>query len=569
MTGVCMTGGRMTDQLADEVSGDGLMCHAHEFARRVKLSGTAEERESFEYLRAEMEGIGFRTELLEHDAYISLPGASHVEVDGRKLRSITHSFSLPSPPGGLRAPLVYCGEGRAADFAAADVRGKVVLLEGIASPAQSALASAAGAAGQLHISPQSHLHEMCISPVWGSPADPGQLPGTVVCTVPDADGAALRERLRAGEAVEAVLHGAVDTGWRRTPLLEAELDGPDAAGGPFVLFTGHHDTWHLGVMDNGTANAVMIEVARVMAAHRGAWRRGLRLCFWSGHSHGRYSGSAWYADRRWDELDRRCLVHVNVDSSGGIGATDMTASFVSPELAALAAEAVRDETGDVHAGRRPGRNSDQSFWGIGVPSLFGGVSTQVPGTSTFGPATMRNALGWWWHTPHDTLDKIDPEFLRRDARVYVRALWRLLTEEVAPLDPAAAAAGLVRELRSLLLPSDEVPVAAVLAAADALAGMRPASDAAAMRACRALVPLDMTDGDRFAHDPALPQPPWPVLEPVRAWARETPGSDEARFAAVEAVRACNRLLHGLRTAAAALGDPAVADADLLLSGALA
>ena len=278
--------------LADEVSGDELMRHAREFARRVKLSGTAEERESFEYLRAEMERIGFRTELIEHDAYISLPGASRVLVGNDALRSITHSFSRPSPPGGLRAQAVYLGEGAGDDFARADVRGKIVLLEGIASPAQSARASAAGAAGQIHISPQTHLHEMCISPVWGSPADPGQLPSTVVCTVSDADGAALRARLQAGEAVEATLHAAVDTGWRKTPILEAELDGPDAAGGPFVMFSGHHDTWHLGVMDNGTANAVMIEAARVMAAHRSGWRRGLRLCFWSGHSHGRYSGSA-------------------------------------------------------------------------------------------------------------------------------------------------------------------------------------------------------------------------------------------------------------------------------------
>ena len=557
----------MTGTLADEVDGAELMRHTHEFARRVKLSGTAEERASFAYLQAEMDRIGFRTSLILHDAYISLPGASRVVVDGQELASITHSFSRPSPPGGLRAQLAYLAEGSEQDFAHFDVTGRIVLLEGIASPAQSARASAAGAAGQLHISPQAHLHEMCISPVWGSPADPAHLPTTTVCTISHADGAALRGRLQSGQVVEAALHAAVDTGWRKTPLLEAELDGPEAAGGPFVMFTGHHDTWHYGVMDNGTANATMIEAARVLAGHRGAWRRGLRLCFWSGHSHGRYSGSAWYADHRWDELERRCLAHVNVDSTGGIGATDMTAGFVSPELAAVAAEAIRDETGAAHAGRRPGRNSDQSFWGIGIPSLFGGVSTQVPGTPSFGPATMRNALGWWWHTPHDTIDKIDPAFLRRDTRVYVRAIWRLLTDRTTPVDPAASAAALARELRAFPR-SDAVPVAAVLEAAEALAGMHAASDAAAMRACRALVPLDLTAGDRFVHDPALPQSAWPVLDAVRAWAQAAPGSDEWHFAAVGAVRACNRLLHALRTAEEALDRPAADPADML-TGALA
>ena len=32
----------------------------------------------------------------------------------------------------------------------------------------------------------------------------------------------------------------------------------------------------------------------------------------------------------------------------------------------------------------------------------------------------RNALGWWWHTPHDLLDKIDEANLVRDTRVLMQ-----------------------------------------------------------------------------------------------------------------------------------------------------
>lgn len=60
-------------------------------------------------------------------------------------------------------------------------------------------------------------------------------------------------------------------------------------------------------MDNGGANATMLEAARLLAERHHEWQRGLRICFWSGHSHGRYSGSAWYADEYWDELDKRCI----------------------------------------------------------------------------------------------------------------------------------------------------------------------------------------------------------------------------------------------------------------------
>src|SRR5439155_1330942 len=84
------------------------------------------------------------------------------------------------------------------------------------------------------------------------------------------------------------------------------------------LLAGHVDSWHYGAMDNAGANAVMMEAGRLLARTR--LYRGLRLTFWSGHSHGRYAGSAWYVDSHWDELNARCAAHLNVDSVGGRGA---------------------------------------------------------------------------------------------------------------------------------------------------------------------------------------------------------------------------------------------------------
>ena len=533
----------------DAVDASLLMAHCGQFARHIKLSGTPEELVSLRYIQDQLDHIGYRTSLLSHPAYISLPGPARVEVDGTALTAITHSFSRPSPPDGTSGVLAYLGQGTDADFARDDLAGAIVLVEGIANPAVAARAARVGAAGQLHISPHEHLHEMCISPVWGSPGTEtlANLPGAVTCTISNADGGTLRARLEAGEAPRVVLHASVDTGWRPTPILVAELDGPDPDG-PFVLFSGHHDTWYFGVMDNGGANATMIEAARVLAGHRAQWRRGLRLCFWSGHSHGRYSGSSWYADTHWDELDRRCAVHVNVDSTGGIGADEMRESSTASELAAVAAEAVRAETGAEHAGRRGSRSSDMSFWGIGVPSLFGSLSQQPPA-----PVAMRQPLGWWWHTPHDLLDKIDEANLARDTRVFVRALSRLLCDPVLPLDYAAHAEALLRELSVIEAAlAGRLSLAPLTDAAHALrhAAAGQKSDQALMAASRALVPMDYTTGDRFRPDPALPQPPWPVLQPIRALAEA--GEDAAAFAAVDALRARNRVQHALRAAARAL-----------------
>src|SRR5262249_60325020 len=99
-----------------------------------------------------------------------------------------------------------------------------------------------------------------------------------------ADGAALRDRLKTGRAPKVILHAEVDTGWRKTPILTGDIDGPAGDDGPFVLLSGHHDTWYYGVMDNGAANATMLEAARLMAARRTEWRRGPRGRFWCGHT---------------------------------------------------------------------------------------------------------------------------------------------------------------------------------------------------------------------------------------------------------------------------------------------
>src|SRR6202044_2261886 len=142
----------------------------------------------------------------------------------------------------------HVGAGNEADFAGRDLAGCIVLVDGIATPPVARRASRAGAVGQLHISPHEHLHEMCISPVWGNPSciTQAELPGTVVCSILPSAGDPLRDRVRRGE--------------QKTPILQADMDAPDPEA-PFILFSGHHDTWYHGVMDNGSANVAMLEVA--------------------------------------------------------------------------------------------------------------------------------------------------------------------------------------------------------------------------------------------------------------------------------------------------------------------
>lgn len=550
--------GAVLGELKDVVSGARMMETLDHLARFTKLAGTPSERESLEGLRSKLADIGFETSMLEHDAYISLPGKAGLRIASTEYACITHSMGISSPVDGLKADLVDLPSGLADDLPSGAVAGKVVVVDGIASPDVAHRMTALGVAGIIHVSPHEHIHEMCISPVWGNPSvqTMKDLPACVVISVSAATGLAIRKQMAEGGR-EALIHAEVDTGWRKTPLLVAEMAAAEPTGeAPFVLFSGHHDTWYYGVMDNGSANACMIEVARLVASQRAHWRRALRICIWSGHSQGRYSGSAWYADQNWADFDRRCVAHVNIDSPGGIGAGNLKNTGVMRSLRPLAARAIAAETGQVLAGKRKVRSADESLQGIGIPSMFGSLSGQF----TDPDSKMRNALGWWWHTPDDLIDKIDEANLVRDARVVLECVWRLLTEDVLPIDILASLEDLRSELFQLQEKLGEnldlgVLISGIDAATDRLRALHkhsapPLINSAIIRASRELVLLEHSRGDRFVHEPALALPAWPVLEPLRILSAATPGTDFFRFAMVDAVRARNRIAwHLERTAA--------------------
>ncbi len=188
---------------------------------------------------------------------------------------------------------------------------------------------------------------------------------------------------------------------------------------------------------------------------------------------------------------------------------------------------------------------------------------------------MRTPLGWWWHTPHDLIERIDPAFLVRDTCVVLLALERLLQAETLPLDYTVTADALAAELAALqphlaarldiggLIAATATLRAHAQAVLDAGSTASPTEarvlNRALMRASRALVPLDHTSGERFHHDPALPLNTWASLDGLREIARLAADSPDLPFFVVHATQTRNRIAHALRTAIAALdclSDPA-------------
>ena len=555
-------------KLTAEVSPAALMQHVRIIGSWERESGSPGEAQAFDYIERTLKSYGVEVERREIDAYISLPQRASLTLpDGSVIEGLTHSFSTSVEA--LDAEVVDVGDGRPEDFQRA--AGKIALVRGLASPGRAWAAQQAGTLGQIFVL-MDHLHNMIVTTVWGTPGPEtaSRIPATPCLSILGVDGERLRARLASGP-LRLRMTTRVRTGWMPIPHLMGELAG--RREDRFLLLSGHVDSWHHGAMDNGTANATMLEVARLLAARRSELRRGIRFAFWSGHSHGRYAGSAWYADHAWRELHQRCILHLNVDSTGARGATDYSVLHATEDAQRFAEAVVADVTGQPSRGRRFSRAGDQSFWGAGVPSAFMSLSG-LPKQDTDLSRAMERLVGsagfpWWWHTKDDTIDKIDPDVLVLDTKVYVASALRWLNAPVLPLDHARAAQALLGELEALqaaagarfdLAPALEAArtlgerlerVAAGLEAVDPSTppARREAINRGLMRLSRVLVPLAYTSGDRFTHDLAVPIPPLAGLQRARELARLDPDSDEYKFARAALVRERNRAVHALDSAA--------------------
>lgn len=514
--------------LLERVSAEQLMEYTQTIASEVRLSGSEEEMRAFRFAESTLQKLGLETHLYTRPAYISLPKSSSLTVNDQLIPSITHAMSKSTGEEGIHAEVVAVGDEEYTE----DVTGKVVLVDGLATPGAVQRAHAHGAVAAIFINAE-FTHEMIVSTVWGNPSihQVDHYPQLVVASVSYTDGQQIKALLQQKTSVNVNLVTEVLIEWRDIPTLIADLR-LNKETKDFVLFSGHIDSWHLGVMDNGTANATMLECARVLVTEKPELEHNIRFAFWSGHSHGRYAGSALYADENFEELYDHALLHLNIDSVGAKTSTVLTEGNTMAETKDLVARSVDLYSQEAYEGSRFGRAGDQSFWGIGIPSALMGLSEQQPVDTPAMRAFSKlfgdgkgGGFGWWWHTTEDTLDKIDPELLKRDCEIYLSILLDFCTSKCVPVQQGAA----IQEIKSVLKAYqneagfDTIFEPVLMKLTDLEKCVQevehhPNKEQFSSlynqwnkELSRTLVPINYVKNDRFEHDPALAQPAVPAI----------------------------------------------------------
>ena len=519
--------------------------------------------------------LGVPVTLHEANLYLSIPYTASVSANGTTFNAKPPAYATDCREG-LTAPLVHVPatfsssintmfeKNQDAEASSVEnIQGKIVISEGFSFPGKIFEFEEKGALGVIAINPGADSHWGICTSIWGTPDldDLPRKPTIPVAAVNNPDGQKLLEIARAGG--EVTIRTEMEEGWYKSLVPVVEVPGtqePDK----FVLLHGHYDSWDVGVGDNATGDAAMLEVARVLWANRSELKRTVRIAWWPGHSTGRYAGSSWYADTFALDLDDNCVAQVNCDSPGCRWATEFRDVSWMKEAEGYCQRTIREVTGLDSHGERPHRAGDYAFNNIGLSSFFMLSSTM--------PVALRNEKNYYavggcggniaWHTEHDLMEIADRDILLRDIKVYLAAVLGVANAEVLPFDWRAQVAEFSETIADYQAAAgtlaDLAPAAmATVQLSSALDGFYAAIESGDLeptqanlviqRLARILVPVNHTNLPRFRHDPALPVQALPAI----AVAKDLPnhGPETIGFAQTQMVRGVNRVAAALNDAA--------------------
>jgi hypothetical protein len=462
-------------------------------------------------------------------------------------------------------------EGREPFADVGDLSGTVALVDGGSfSIGATRVLEEKGAAGVVAVHEhRREPHDGIATPVWGGapPLDEAdRIPEIPIVNVTALDGEVLGEWARSDEGLEVELETDVNTGWMECPIVVAEVEGEaDPDEDDFVLLHGHYDSWYVGITDNATGDAGMLEIARVLSEHGDDLDRNVRVAWWPGHSTGRYAGSTWWADENALEVAEHCVAQVNMDSPGAKDSAEFTdMSCWTPEAHGLVAGAIEDVADVPYAEQFPPRAGDYTFDNVGVTGFFmlgSNIPTEVRDERGYHPVGGCGGNSNAWHVSTDTLEKAGEDELLRDVRIYAVALLRVANADVLPFDHARNA----ERIREVVEGYDEAAgerfdlsptLEALRALRDDVESFQEAARAgevapdvandAITALSRVLTRLYLVEDGRFEQDPATSRVPVPRFAPAHRF--DHLEGDDVRFLQVQLTRAQNETVYELRRA---------------------
>lgn len=337
----------------------------------------------------------------------------------------------------VETELIDVGNGGSeADYSGKDVRGKIVLADGLLSRVQELAIARHGAAGIVSDMPNqttawSGLDTTVVR--WGH-LDARQ-PSGFAFMVSRQTAEALRSRLRSGEPIILNAHVKATVGPGHWTVVTGTIPGTDPAAGE-VIYSCHLDHERPGANDNGSGCVTILESARVLANLIGSGRldrpkRTLRFT-WGPEVEGTMAFLATHPDIR-----KQLRANVHMDMVGGdpfknksvfhVTSTPWSLPSFVTDVGAVFLDAIRTAASGYASGELPadagivenraGAPGTRNELIADVTPYSSGSDHDDYDSSTIAVPSLylRDWPDIYIHTDHDTLEQIDATKLRRVA----------------------------------------------------------------------------------------------------------------------------------------------------------
>ncbi|MCR6691041.1 MAG: M28 family peptidase [archaeon YNP-LCB-003-016] len=445
-------------KLEEEIIGEASIEKAFEHIKFLveevgeRIAGSMEIERAAKYIIEKLSEYGLKTWIDKFPIYHSYPKDALmrvIEPEQRVIEAKPCGHIMSTLMEGITGELIYAGAGGYEDYEGIDVRGKIVLVEMSWSPPRPEKARIAyekGAKALVIMNWGSMdnpvIQKGAVKSVWGNPTPEGweRIPKITVISITRAAGEYLKKLLKEHGKVKVWLRGASENLWvmATQPMADLGLQKKD-----FIVVGGHLEAWGKTAICNSSGNAMMMEIARVLAKRKGDLRRNIIFGFWDGHEIAEAAGSAWFVDTYWNMIDENCIAYVNIDNPGIIG-TEIPTVRCSIELKDFTLKIVEEVWGRSGVWKQPYMGGDESFMGIGVPYIS--FSTEY--TEEKLRELNYASLSPWIHSEADTIDKLDPELYQMHMKFYIKLILRLCNKLIIPYNEGELVKTLLTNLKN-------------------------------------------------------------------------------------------------------------------------